>query len=31
MPRIAIIGAGFAGMGLGIKIKQQGIDTFTIC
>ena len=30
MPRIAIIGAGFAGMGLGIQLKQQGIDTFTI-
>mgnify|MGYP003110501798 CR=1 FL=1 len=30
MPRIAIIGSGFAGMGLGIQLKQQGIDTFTI-
>jgi cation diffusion facilitator CzcD-associated flavoprotein CzcO len=30
VPRIAIIGAGFAGMGLGIQLKQQGIDTFTI-
>lgn len=30
MPQIAIIGAGFAGMGLGIVLKQAGIDTFTI-
>ena len=30
VPRIAIIGSGFAGMGLGIQLKQQGIDTFTI-
>lgn len=30
MPRIAIIGAGFAGLGLGIQLKRQGIDTFTI-
>jgi cation diffusion facilitator CzcD-associated flavoprotein CzcO len=30
VPRIAIIGAGFAGLGLGIQLKQQGIDTFTI-
>lgn len=30
MPRIAIVGAGFAGLGLGIQLKQQGIDTFTI-
>ena len=30
MPRIAIIGSGFAGMGLGIQLKRQGIDTFTI-
>ncbi len=30
MPHIAIVGAGFAGLGLGIQLKQQGIDTFTI-
>ena len=30
MPRIAIVGAGFAGLGLGIQLKRQGIDTFTI-
>lgn len=27
---IAIIGAGFSGLGLGIKLKQAGIDCFTI-
>ena len=30
MPRIAIIGSGFAGLGLGIQLKRQGVDTFTI-
>lgn len=30
MPRIAIVGSGFAGIGLGIQLKRQGIDTFTI-
>ncbi len=30
MPRIAIVGSGFAGLGLGIHLKRQGIDTFTI-
>lgn len=30
MPRIAIVGSGFGGLGLGIQLKQQGIDTFTI-
>lgn len=30
MPRIAIVGSGFAGLGLGIQLKRQGIDTFTI-
>lgn len=30
MPRIAIVGAGFGGLGLGISLKRQGIDTFTI-
>ena len=28
--RIAIIGAGFAGIGLGIQLKKAGIDAFTI-
>ncbi|MCK6510587.1 NAD(P)/FAD-dependent oxidoreductase [Myxococcota bacterium] len=27
---IAIIGAGFAGMGMGIRLKQAGIEDFTI-
>ncbi|MDZ7676142.1 MAG: NAD(P)/FAD-dependent oxidoreductase [Acidimicrobiales bacterium] len=30
MPKIAIIGSGFSGLGLGIQLKRQGIDTFTI-
>jgi cation diffusion facilitator CzcD-associated flavoprotein CzcO len=30
MPRIAIIGSGFGGLGLGIQLKRQGIDTFSI-
>ncbi len=30
MPHIAIVGSGFAGLGLGIQLKRQGIDTFTI-
>lgn len=30
MPHIAIVGAGFAGLGLGIDLKRTGIDTFTI-
>ena len=29
-PRIAIVGAGFAGLGMGIRLKQAGIDSFTI-
>jgi cation diffusion facilitator CzcD-associated flavoprotein CzcO/acetyl esterase/lipase len=29
-PRIAIVGAGFGGLGLGITLKQAGIDSFTI-
>ena len=29
-PRIVIIGAGFSGLCLGIRLKQQGIDSFTI-
>ncbi len=30
MPRIAIVGSGFAGLGLAIQLKRQGIDTFTV-
>jgi cation diffusion facilitator CzcD-associated flavoprotein CzcO len=30
MRRILIIGSGFGGLGLGIKLKRAGIDTFTI-
>lgn len=29
-PTIAIVGAGFAGIGMGIRLKQAGISTFTI-
>ena len=29
-PRIAIIGAGFGGIGLGMALKRAGIDSFTI-
>ena len=29
-PRIAIIGGGFGGIGLGVKLVEAGIDTFTI-
>jgi cation diffusion facilitator CzcD-associated flavoprotein CzcO/acetyl esterase/lipase len=29
-PSIAIIGAGFGGIGLGMTLKRAGIDTFTI-
>jgi cation diffusion facilitator CzcD-associated flavoprotein CzcO/acetyl esterase/lipase len=29
-PRVAIIGAGFGGIGLGITLKRAGIDSFTI-
>jgi cation diffusion facilitator CzcD-associated flavoprotein CzcO len=28
--RIAIVGAGFAGLGMAIRLKQQGIEDFTI-
>jgi cation diffusion facilitator CzcD-associated flavoprotein CzcO len=30
MPRIAIVGSGFGGIGMGIRLKQAGIDSFTI-
>jgi cation diffusion facilitator CzcD-associated flavoprotein CzcO len=29
-PRIAIIGSGFAGIGMAIKLRRMGIETFTI-
>ena len=29
-PRIAIIGSGFAGLGLAIRLKLAGYDDFTI-
>jgi cation diffusion facilitator CzcD-associated flavoprotein CzcO/acetyl esterase/lipase len=29
-PTVAIIGAGFGGIGLGIRLKKLGIDSFTI-
>lgn len=29
-PRIAIIGGGFGGIGLGVKLVEAGIETFTI-
>jgi cation diffusion facilitator CzcD-associated flavoprotein CzcO len=29
-PSVAVIGAGFGGIGLGIKLREAGIDSFTI-
>ena len=29
-PRVAVVGAGFGGIAMGVKLKQAGIDTFTI-
>ncbi|MCC5954306.1 MAG: NAD(P)/FAD-dependent oxidoreductase [Acidimicrobiia bacterium] len=29
-PRIAVIGAGFSGIGLGARLRQAGVDSFTI-
>jgi len=29
-PRVAVVGAGFGGIATGVKLKQAGIDTFTI-
>jgi cation diffusion facilitator CzcD-associated flavoprotein CzcO len=29
-PTFAILGAGFSGMGMAIRLRQEGIDTFTI-
>jgi cation diffusion facilitator CzcD-associated flavoprotein CzcO len=30
MSRVAIIGAGFAGLGMAIRLKQEGIDDFVV-
>jgi cation diffusion facilitator CzcD-associated flavoprotein CzcO len=30
MPHIVIVGAGFAGLGMGIRLKQAGLDDFVI-
>ncbi len=29
--RVIVIGAGFAGVGLGVKLRQHGIDDFVLC
>jgi cation diffusion facilitator CzcD-associated flavoprotein CzcO len=29
-PRVAVVGAGFGGIAMGVNLKQAGIDTFTI-
>ncbi len=29
-PRVVVIGTGFGGLGMGIRLKQAGIDTFVI-
>jgi cation diffusion facilitator CzcD-associated flavoprotein CzcO len=29
-PRVVVVGAGFGGIGTGVKLMQAGIDTFTI-
>jgi cation diffusion facilitator CzcD-associated flavoprotein CzcO len=29
-PRVAVIGSGFAGLCMGIRLKKAGIDSFTI-
>ncbi|QXC60386.1 NAD(P)/FAD-dependent oxidoreductase [Aquihabitans sp. G128] len=29
-PRVAIIGSGFGGLGMGVRLRQAGIETFTI-
>jgi cation diffusion facilitator CzcD-associated flavoprotein CzcO len=29
-PRIAIVGAGFAGIAMAIRLRQAGIESFTI-
>ena len=29
-PRVVVVGAGFGGLGAGVKLKEAGIDSFTI-
>ena len=29
-PRVIVVGAGFGGIGVGVKLKKAGIDTFTL-
>ena len=29
-PRIAIVGSGFAGIGMAIRLRQMGLESFTI-
>jgi cation diffusion facilitator CzcD-associated flavoprotein CzcO len=29
-PRVGVVGGGFGGIGVGVKLKKAGIDTFTI-
>ena len=29
-PRVAIIGTGFGGLGMAARLRQAGIDTFTV-
>ncbi len=30
IPRVAILGAGFSGMGMAIALKRRGLDNFAI-
>src|ERR1700691_1957025 len=29
-PRVVVVGAGFGGIGVGVKLKKAGIDSFTV-
>jgi cation diffusion facilitator CzcD-associated flavoprotein CzcO len=29
-PEVAIVGSGFAGIAVGVKLRRAGIETFTI-
>jgi cation diffusion facilitator CzcD-associated flavoprotein CzcO len=29
-PRVAVIGAGFSGLGMAVRLRQHGIESFTI-